>query len=250
MAKLTRIVKKILLKDAPERDTRRPEAAPPPSVESLATRGLAQPTVDFGNLPIIDDNELRLRAKAKAMVKVSRKGSGIAKERNTASKFKAKVVRPKVKNADASSKPVIPAATEDADSDSAPQSPVKKPTGGTKHAAKTKAKPAAPSTKVIKSDVKSDSRGKRKREARKEMWRRKYDFSNEAKRLVAAFHEEDKHGPALGNLAGLKGELSSLEQMMQSAPPAARESAKPSSKRLLRAKIRNKAMLQAAMKNT
>ncbi|GBE61886.1 hypothetical protein, conserved [Babesia ovata] len=246
MAKLTRIVKKILLKDAPERDARRPEPAPPPSVESLATRGLAQPTVDFSNLPIIDDHELQMRAKAKSLVKVSRKGSGIAKERTTASKFKTTVVRPKVKNAGASSKAVLPAPAEAADSDSDAPLPVKKSAGGAKQATKTKAKAAAPSTRVIK----SDSRGKRKREARKEMWRRKYDFSNEAKRLVTAFHDEDKHGPALANLSGLKGEVSSLERMMQSAPPAARESAKPSSKRLLRAKIRNKAMLQAAMKNT
>ncbi|GIX65318.1 bifunctional dihydrofolate reductase-thymidylate synthase [Babesia caballi] len=254
MAKLTRVLKKILLKDAPDPGAKKAEAPPPPSLESLATRRLPQPTVDFGNLPIIDDSELRMRAaereRIKSLVKVSRKGAGIAKERASTSKFKTNVVRPKLKGATAASA----AASSDCATEplEAPRSPAKPQAAARTAQTKSKSKSPAPtaSAKVIKSGAKSDSRGKRKREARKEMWRRKYDFSNEAKRLVAAFQQEDEHGPALGNLSGLKDQLTSLEDLLKSAPPAARPPTKPSQKRLLRTKLRNKALLQAAMDST
>ncbi|ORM41483.1 Bifunctional dihydrofolate reductase-thymidylate synthase [Babesia sp. Xinjiang] len=238
MAKLTRIVKKILLKDVPESDIRKHESPAQPSIESFATRGLAQPTVDFGHLPIIDDDELRLRAaeraRLKSLSKVSRKGSSIAKERVTSSKFKSKVVLPKVKDRRVTGTLSSTVESDDMDIKPSPQ---------VKSTDKDKPSSNSVSTKVIKSGVKSQSRGKRKREATKEMWRRKYDFKNEAKRLVEIYRQEDQHGVALGNVSGLKDELSSIEELLTKAPKVARASNKNSSKRLLATKLRNKMLV-------
>ncbi|GFE54413.1 bifunctional (p)ppGpp synthase hydrolase, putative [Babesia ovis] len=244
MAKLTRIVKKILLKDAPEHDVRKQEATSVPSVESFATRGLPQPTVDFSNLPIIDDEELRQRAAEKArlksLTKVSRKGSTIAKARPSASRIKSKVVLPKVKGRKGLHNLLLSPEPE----------PVETATASKADAKVKPSKPAPVSTTVNTKVIKPQSRGKRRREATKEMWRRKYDFANEAKRLVEAYHQEDHHGIALGNISDLKGEISSLEAMLTSISSSDRTAPKPSSKRLLRAKLRNRALLQAALNNS
>ncbi|KAK1934048.1 hypothetical protein X943_002558 [Babesia divergens] len=252
MAKLTRIVKKILVKGPPDRDAKKTESALPPGVESLATRGLAQPTVDFSNLPIIDDEELRMRneerARRKALVAVNRKGSGIAKDRANVPKFKSNVVQSKVKGRKASTDVSAKSPARAVDFSELSRGSGLTPSVSTRGKAASKGADA-PSTKVIKSGVKSGSRSKRKREARKEMWRRKYDFQSEAKRLVENFQKEDKHGKALGNLSLLHNEVSSLEEMLKSAPRTEKVSTKASRKHLLRAKLRNKALLQSAMNN-
>nr|AAP57963.1 unknown [Babesia bovis] len=250
MAKLTRIVKKILLKDGSDREVRKSEPSSAPSVESIATHRLPQPMVDFSNLPSIDDTELRQRAaeraRVKSLSKVSRKGSTIAKKSAATTEFKKNVIAPKVKGraatsvAPPSSDKPIASATSGSTLDLAKEAVSTKP-----KAATGKSKPL--STTVDTKVIKPQSRGKRKREATKQMWRRKYDFANEAKRLVESFHQEDQHGVALGNVSGLKNELESIEEMLNRAVPAPRVVQKPSTKRMIRAKLRNKALLQAAM---
>lgn len=249
MAKLTRIVKKILVKGPTGQDAKKAESTSAPGVESLATRGLPQPTIDFSNLPIIDDEEFRLRsmerARRKALVTVSRKASGIAKGRSNQSTFKKNVVLPKLKGTAKATDAAAASALKPNDLSELTKGLIKAKEKKGKIA--TKQADASIGTKVIKTGAKADSRSKRKRETRKEMWRRKYDFKNEAKRLVESFQKEDTHGKALGNLSSMQNELASLEQVLKAVPASAGTTAKLTKKQQLRAKLRSKALLQAAM---
>lgn len=244
MVKLTRIVKKILVKGPQETDKKDTQAAP--AVESVASRGLPQPMIDFSNLPVIDHEEVAMRnaerARRKALKTVNRRSLGIAKERGTESSFKNKVVIPKLKGNERATE------TKKRAPDFAKLAAEASISATKKNKLKNRDSGATVSAKVVKT-TKANSRNKRKREAKKEVWRRRYDFSNEAKRLIENFQKEDKHGKALGNLSELQQEVGSLDALLSEASAPSKGPRKVTRKQQMRSKLRNKALLSAALTN-
>ncbi|KAK2198446.1 hypothetical protein BdWA1_001461 [Babesia duncani] len=192
MAKLTRIVKKVLSKDSYSTKVKENGS----NNESIASKGKAQPMIDFSNLPILAKataattpitKKTSIKTHRKAIVKENRKQTS-DKRAKLKQALKTKYSHATIETkSEPSAKLNVPLPVNDScDDDSEPESFGKSEKSTEKQLRRVNA-----------------SRGIRKRQARKEMWRRKHQFQEEAKRLVEQFQKEDKFGKALGNFTNM-----------------------------------------------
>ncbi|UKJ89750.1 hypothetical protein MACJ_003004 [Theileria orientalis] len=208
MVKLSRIIKKIVSSND-QNETKKKDVFP--VTESFASKGRSQPTIDFSNLPSFESIKL-CKELDKSPISNKRLKKVIKVNKNKAHKLKPD----KLKHEKYKSKLLEIDKTYDCVSDdhNVKSELVNKHEdnlkGNTSESINRKDK-----LKVIKNNQ-SLSRGKRKRELKKEAWRRKNEFKNEAKKIIEQFQSEDKHGKALGNLSGMKSQLELIEENIRS----------------------------------
>nr|PVC51404.1 hypothetical protein MACL_00001586 [Theileria orientalis] len=242
MVKLSRIIKKIV-STSDQKEIKKKEVVP--VTESFASKGRPQPTIDFSNLPSFEsillskevDKSPLSNKRLKKVIKVNKnKGYKLKPNKLNHEKYKSKLYernRPNVSLTHGHTKVNSDVLNKHED----------KPTGDKPVSINRKDR-----IKVIKNDQ-SMSRGKRKRELKKEAWRRKNEFKNEAKKIIEQFQKEDKHGKALGNLSGMKSQLEMMEESIRSRNDLKNKKAKMRSKLTPKAILKNRKIFNVATSN-
>ncbi|AFZ81406.1 hypothetical protein BEWA_008160 [Theileria equi strain WA] len=203
MVKLSRILKKSIVKS--NTGPAKVDNVPFASIESFASKGKIQPTIDFSNLDVPNDEIINLKnsshfddiEKKRTKIKVIKKNRIISKVGSN--KTDTSMVSPKIKEK-------IRGKVLGRNENTQKQVKVTKPLfSATGEEQVTKKK--ASDVKVKKTLNKVLSRGKRKREERKESWRRKHTFEAEAKKVIESYKKEDMYGKALGNFVDIQSQL-------------------------------------------
>ncbi|EAN31855.1 hypothetical protein TpMuguga_04g00503 [Theileria parva strain Muguga] len=208
MAKLTRIVKKSVLNQINKKDSTTDSTKD----ESYASRGKVQPTIDFSNLPTFED----VRSKKEEFEKIvssknKRKLLKVTKSKDfkkTHTKLNRKLNKSKI----------LKRGYENINNFNKLNNNIKSHLNDDTKLTKTDNTKSDDNdvTPVLNINNTVMSRGKRKRELKKEAWRKKNEFKKEARRIVEQFQKEKKYGKALGNLSGMKDQMDQIEEAIRS----------------------------------
>uniref|UniRef100_A0A3B0N5T0 Uncharacterized protein n=1 Tax=Theileria annulata TaxID=5874 RepID=A0A3B0N5T0_THEAN len=240
MVKLTRIVKKSLIKQISKKDSSTDTSRD----ESHSSRGKAQPYIDFNNLPTYEDvknkkKEFESVVSSKNQKKLLKVNKGKQFKKSTR-KLDRKLIKSKINGLFHENKNNI-------NINDLNQSHLDDDININKSEnTNLNNKEDSPVLNVNNSIM---SRGKRKRELKKDAWRRKNQFTKEAKRIVEQFQKEIKYGKALGNLSVIKNQMELIEESMRLKKEKESKMTKVRSKISKKSLMNSKRIFNIATKN-